>query len=130
MLFAWSGICVLWNHYWASSPYRQRKASGTRDGRAYRQGLFNYLFSSVGSAFGLWALYWIQEEIGLGEKVEFEQAFVPAAFVVAWAGVIWPKPIPIAVTCLLHEVMPAGGGDPRSRRPQIRLTDLLKGLED
>ena len=93
--------------------YRQRKAAGTRDGRSYSQGMFNYLFSSVGSAFGLWALYWIQEEIGLGEKVEFEQAFVPAAFVVAWAGVIWPKPIPIAVTCLLHEVMPAGGGDPR-----------------
>jgi len=74
-------------------------------------GVFSYIFSTFGSAFGLFGLYWIQEEIGLGEKVSFEQAFVPAALIVAWAGVVWPKPVPIAVTCLLHEIMPAGGGD-------------------
>jgi hypothetical protein len=90
---------------------RQRRAAGTKDGRSYYPKLFNYLFSGVGAVFGLWALYLIQERIGLGGKVAFEQAFVPAAFVVAWAGVVWPKPIPIAVTCLLHEVMPSGGGE-------------------
>lgn len=90
---------------------RQRLAAGTKDNRPYRPALFNYLFSSLGSAFGLWALYFIQEQLGLGDQVTFELAFVPAAFVVAWAGVVWTKPVPIAVTCLLHEIMPAGGGD-------------------
>ncbi len=90
---------------------RQRLAAGTKDNRAYRPALFNYLFSSLGSAFGLWALYFIQDILGLGDQVTFELAFVPAAFVVAWSGVVWTKPTPIAVTCLLHEIMPAGGGD-------------------
>lgn len=90
---------------------RQRLAAGTKDNRNYRPALFNYLFSSLGSALGLWALYFIQDQLGLEDQVTFELAFVPAAFVVAWAGVVWTKPVPIAVTCLLHEIMPAGGGD-------------------
>jgi len=90
---------------------RQRKIAGNKDGGPYRVKLFNYLFAFLGSAFGLWALSFIQDYLGLGGQVSFEQAFIPAAFVVAWAGVVWPKPIPIAMTCLLHEVMPAGGGD-------------------
>lgn len=90
---------------------RQRLATGTKDNRPYRPALFNYIFSSVGSAFGLWALFFIQDLLGLGDQVSFELAFVPAAFVVAWAGVVWPKPAPIAITCLLHEIMPSGGGD-------------------
>ena len=90
---------------------RQRLAAGTKDNRSYRPALFNYLFSSLGSALGLWALYFIQDQMGLGDQVTFELAFVPAAFVVAWAGVVWTKPVPIAVTCLLHEIMPSGGGD-------------------
>ena len=90
---------------------RQRLAAGTKDNRLYRPALFNYLFSSLGSAVGLWALYFIQDQMGLGDQVTFELAFVPAAFVVAWSGVVWPKQVPIAVTCLLHEIMPSGGGD-------------------
>ena len=90
---------------------RQRLAAGTKDNRSYRPALFNYLFSSLGSAVGLWALYFIQDQMGLGDQVTFELAFVPAAFVVAWSGVVWPKQVPIAVTCLLHEIMPSGGGD-------------------
>ena len=90
---------------------RQRLATGTKDNRSYRPALFNYVFSSVGSAFGLWALFFIQDLLGLGDQISFELAFVPAAFVVAWASVVWPKPAPIAITCLLHEIMPSGGGD-------------------
>ena len=90
---------------------RQRLRAGTKDNRSYRPTIFGYVFSSFGSAFGLWALYFIQDQLGLGDQVTFELAFVPAAFVVAWSGVVWTKPTPIAVTCLLHEIMPAGGGD-------------------
>ena len=90
---------------------RQRMAAGTKDGGKYFPALFGFLFSSLGSGIGLWVLFLIQELLGLGGPVGFEQAFVPAAFVVAWAGVVWPKQIPIAVTCILHEIMPAGGGD-------------------
>lgn len=90
---------------------RQRVATGTKDNQSYRPALFNYLFSSMGSAFGLGMLFWIQDLLGLGDQVSFELAFVPAAFVVAWAGVVWSKPVPIAITCLLHEIMPSGGGD-------------------
>jgi hypothetical protein len=90
---------------------RQRFAAGTKDGGKYFPSLFGFFFASLGSAFGLWALFLIQDLLGLGGDVGFEQAFVPAAFVVAWAGVVWPKPTPIAVTCILHEIMPSGGGD-------------------
>ena len=89
---------------------RQRLAAGTKDNRSYRPALFNYLFSSLGSAFGLWALYFIQDQLGLGDQVTFELAFVPL-LCRCLAGVVWTKPVPIAVTCLLHEIMPAGGGD-------------------
>ncbi|MAA80021.1 MAG: hypothetical protein CL916_12270 [Deltaproteobacteria bacterium] len=90
---------------------RQRVAAGTKDGGSYIPSIFGFVFASVGSAFGLWALFVVQDLLGLGGGTGFEQAFVPAAFVVAWAGVVWPKPTPIAVTCILHEIMPSGGGD-------------------
>jgi hypothetical protein len=90
---------------------RQRLAAKTKDGRNYVPTLFPYLFSSLGSAFGLMVLYIIQDFIGFADSMPFDLAFVPAAFVVAWAGVVWPKRTPIAVPCILHEVMPSGGGD-------------------
>ena len=90
---------------------RQRRAAKTKDGRNYVPAFFPYLFSSLGSGVGLLILYFIQDFIGFADTMPFDLAFVPAAFVVAWAGVVWPKPTPIAVTCLLHEIMPAGGGD-------------------
>ena len=90
---------------------RQRVTAGKKDGGKYRTKPFNYLFACLGSFSGLWALAVLQSLLGLGE-FSFEQAFIPSAFVIAWAGVVWPKPIPIAMTCLLHEVMPSGGNDP------------------
>jgi len=59
----------------------------------------------------LFALYELQALMGIGENVGFEEGFLPAAFVCAWAAVVWPARIPIAVTCLLHEVVPTGGGE-------------------
>ncbi|MEL6345920.1 MAG: hypothetical protein AAFV53_22605 [Myxococcota bacterium] len=92
---------------------RQRRAAGLKDGSPYRTKYFPYLFASLGSAFGLWGLYFLQVFFRIGVDIDFDEAFIPAAFVVAWAAVVWPPRTPIAVTCLLHEVMPAGGGDAR-----------------
>jgi hypothetical protein len=92
---------------------RQRLASGLKDGSAFRPKLFPFLFASLGSAFGLWGLYFLQEFFRIGIGIDFDEAFIPAAFVVAWAAVVWPPRTPIAVTCMLHEVMPTGGGDAR-----------------
>ena len=47
---------------------RQRLAAGTKDNRRYKPALFNYLFSSLGSAFGLWALYFHSRAIGFGRS--------------------------------------------------------------
>ena len=90
--------------------FRQRRRAGCKDGSSYFPGMFNYIFLRLVQLLVCGRCI-KSKRSGLGEKVSFEQAFVPAALIVAWAGVVWPKPLPIAVTCLLHEIMPAGGGD-------------------
>ena len=58
---------------------RQRLAAGNKDGGRYRPAFFNFFFASVGAGFGLWALFLINQLLGLGDTFGFELAFVPAA---------------------------------------------------
>ncbi|MFT5682401.1 MAG: hypothetical protein ACI8RZ_003319 [Myxococcota bacterium] len=92
---------------------RQRLTSGLKDGSPFRPKMFPFFFASLGSAVGLWGLYFLQDFFRIGIGLDFDEAFIPAAFVVAWAAVVWPPRTPIGVTCLLHEVLPTGGGDAR-----------------
>lgn len=63
----------------------------------------------AGFALGLLAQdAWLER--GLGP----EQAYIVSLYVLAWARVLWPRPLPLARTVLLHEVVPTGGGDARS----------------
>lgn len=95
--------------------FRQRRAARLKDGSAYRPQLFPFVFASLGSAVGLGLLYFLQDFFRIGVDIDFDEAYLPAAFVVAWSAVIWPQRRPIAVTCMLHEVMPTGGADAKVR---------------
>ena len=94
-----------------TQSFRQRRAAKLKDGSSYWPKLFPYVFASVGSVVGIGLLYSLQEFFRIGVDIDFDEAYLPAAFVVSWAAVIWPPRTPIAVTCMLHEVMPSGGRD-------------------
>lgn len=51
------------------------------------------------------------ERPGIFADLGFGQSYIVALYVIAWARVLWPRPIPVARTVLLHEVVPAGGRD-------------------
>lgn len=89
---------------------RQRVRAGRRDGGRYIPSTFRPLLALIGPSVGLWILL----VLALGPSIEptaFSASFVASLHVVIWAGVIWPPPVPVAMACLLHEVVPAGGKD-------------------
>lgn len=90
--------------------HRQRKAAGRRDGRPHRADVFPALLAFAGPAVG----YALLNRI-LGGTLDFSQAYAGALHVVVWAAVLWPRPDPVARACVLHEVIPAGGGDKEAR---------------
>ena len=85
---------------------RQRKAAGRRDGKPHRLDAFPALMALIGPMVGIALLYQI-----LGGLMDFSQAYTGSLYVVVWAAVLWARPEPIARACILHEVVPAGGGD-------------------
>lgn len=48
---------------------------------------------------------------GLFAELGFDQAYIVALYVIAWARVLWPRPVSVARTVILHEVVPSGGRD-------------------
>ena len=89
---------------------RQRRAAGRRDGRPYFPGLFRLLLAFFGPIIGLYLLQQLYL-LMFGRLFDFNQSFVIALHVVGWTAVIWQRPVPIAVYCMLHEVIPYGGID-------------------
>jgi hypothetical protein len=89
---------------------RQRKTAGRRDGKPYRPDLFQAALALFGPSVGLALLYQI-----LGGLMDFSQAYAGALYVVVWAAVLWQRPDPIARACVLHEVVPSGGGDKEAK---------------
>ncbi len=96
---------------------RQRAATGRRDGRPYRPSRFRYVLAAFGPSSGLLLLLWLHE-LFIG-SADFAQASVISLHVFAWAAVLFPKRSPIAVSCLLHEVVPAGGRDRGAKPGQV-----------
>jgi hypothetical protein len=88
---------------------RQRRAAGRTDGKKYTLPLFRPLLAFFGPALGFTGLMSLHSfAVGL---VDFNAAFIVSVYVVTWAAILWPKPTPVAVHCLLHEVVPVGGVD-------------------
>ncbi len=98
--------------------HRQRKAAGRKDGKDYSQQLFPATLATVGPAISLGVVLLVVKGIGFG------QAFVMSLLICTWAGVVWPRPEPIMVSCVLHEVTPVGGKDPRPQVGQANAFDL------
>lgn len=89
---------------------RQRRAAGRRDGRPYRPPVFRFALAALGPSLGLGLLFLLHDQLAM--PVTFAQSTVVSLHVFAWAAVVWPPRVPVAVACVLHEVVPAGGGDP------------------
>lgn len=99
---------------------RQRIRAGRKDGRAYKSPVFPAFLAIFGPTIGLGVLFYVLPDL------DFRFAFAAALLVVVWGAVIWPQPVPVAVACLLHEVMPVGGRDkfnPDSAKPFERPPD-------
>lgn len=90
--------------------YRQRRAAGRRDGKPHSPPTFRFLLAALGPSLGLGMLILLHDALGM--TISFTQSTVVSLHVFAWAAVIWPPRVPVAVSCILHEVVPAGGGDP------------------
>ncbi len=91
----------------------QRIASGRRDGSPYRPPIYPYLLALTGPGLGLAALLILQANAF--PPVSFASGAVVSLHVFAWAAVIWPPRIPIAISCVLHEVVPNAGKDPEAK---------------
>ncbi len=95
---------------------RQRKASGNRDGSRYSPNRFQAGLAFIGPSIGMLLLqvfFWTQgqSEDGIVSPLDFDQAFVGVAHMLAWASIIWAPRVPIAKACALWEVVPTGGKD-------------------
>lgn len=88
---------------------RQRRAAGRLDGEVVRPELLPSALAFAGPALSWGVVDLLAIPLG---GVDFSQAYVAALHVVVWAGALWPRPEPVAIACLLHEVVPAGGADP------------------
>lgn len=88
----------------------QRERAGRRDGRPYKPPIFRMLLALIGPGVGLALLLGLFT--ALVAPVTFAQGTIVALHVFVWAAVIWPPPIPVAVSCVLHEIVPNAGKDP------------------
>lgn len=86
---------------------RQRVAAGRKDGLQYRSAKFDAFLAVFGPTSTLSIIFFVVR------GMDFDQSFVVSLVVLLWAGVVWPPPSPVMVSCLLHEVIPTGGADPR-----------------
>jgi hypothetical protein len=103
----------------------QRRAAGLRDGSAYWPSLFRPTLAFLGPSLGLWIL--LQLYVALTGAVGFGQAWVVVFHVLSWAVILWPKPTPVAVHCLLHEVVPVGGADERPKESASSFEEAPEG---
>jgi hypothetical protein len=92
----------------------QRRAAGRRDGSPPRPDLFRPLLAFFGPSVGLWAIVQVFPLVSGGGGLDYALASVLSLHVLAWAAILWPPPVPVAIQCLLHEVVPTGGADPRA----------------
>jgi len=91
---------------------RQRLRAGSKDGSPYRAPSYRYALAFVMPWLGLWALQLSFQELFGGTG--YEQGYLAALWVLAWAAILWDRPVPVAVHCLLHEVVPSGGAEPKA----------------
>ncbi len=98
--------------------HRQRLTAGRKDGKPYKQQVFPAFLGTFGPFLTLTAVFLVVRGL------TFSQAFVLSLLIVVWAGVVWPKPLPIMVSCVLHEVVPTGGRDPRPKGGQANAFDM------
>lgn len=84
---------------------RQRVVAGRKDGTRHTRTLFPSFLATFGPSIGLGVLFFVLPDL------DFSFAFVASLLVIVWGAVIWPPEDPVAVACLLHEVIPIGGND-------------------
>lgn len=98
-----------------SRDVQQRRAAGRVGGRPYIPNLFRPMLALVGPSVGYWILMTLYTLVMGG--IDFNAAFVVSVYVVTWAALLWPRQTPVAMHCVLYEVVPTGGKD-RSAKEQ------------
>jgi hypothetical protein len=98
--------------------HHQRRSAGRKDGRRYTQLKFPATLATLGPAFSLGVI------LAVVKGLDFGQAFVVSMLIIVWAAVVWPKPSPVMVSCVLHEVKPIGGADPTPQQGQANAFDV------
>jgi len=88
----------------------QRRAAGRRDGGPDEPSRFIFALALFGPAFGYVLLILLNDQFGA--PYDFGRASVVSLYVLAWAAVLFPPKVPVAMSCVLHEIVPAGGRDP------------------
>jgi len=98
--------------------HRQRVAAGRKDGQPHAEPVFPAFLATFGPTFTLAVVF------GVVRGLDFDQAFIVSLLVVVWAAVVWPHQAPVMVSCVLHEVLPTGGADPRPSGGQAHGFDV------
>ncbi len=89
---------------------RQRLRAARSYGRWVGATTLGLVFAMLGPGLGYFALAALYA-LAAGHRVNFGEAYVTTLFVATWAAILWRRPPPVAVACLLHEVVPEGGTD-------------------
>lgn len=110
---------------------RQRKAAGNRDGSGYSANRFQAGLALLGPSVGmllLQAFFWWQGgEGGVVSPLDFDQAFVGVAHILAWSSIIWQPRTPVAKACALWEVVPTGGKDKAPESKALGFEEVPEG---
>lgn len=89
--------------------HRQRVVAGRKDGMRHTRTVFPSILATFGPSVGLGVLFFVLPDL------DFSFAFVASLLTIVWGAVIWPPEDPVAIACLLHEVVPIGGNDTPSQ---------------
>lgn len=109
------GVLVGLQYYAIGLAYDSPRAERQRGSAAQQERIsrvlprFRYLLAVLGPAASV-SILTLGHTLYQGSS-GYADGMSVAVLIVAWAYVLWPSPYPVAMHCVLHEVVPSGGRD-------------------